>query len=206
MRSHTDFNDGWIFHEGFAGTLTTQLAPGEAVRLPHNAVELPFSYFDERTYQRVFTYQKVIEADPAWTDREVTLVFDGAMANAVVYLKGDVKGEVPADEVVLDQVNHIQVQPSEAFIQLPCGFIASAAVDFGHNKGPFAVAILERLPHVGRDAVGIFPQRLAFRAIHVCEQHLGAIGEQRFGGGKSQAARRASIRSRATGPSPLTTA
>jgi beta-galactosidase len=88
MRSHTDFNDGWIFHEGFAGTLTTQLAPGEAVRLPHNAVELPFSYFDERTYQRVFTYQKVIEADPAWTDREVTLVFDGAMANAVVYFNG----------------------------------------------------------------------------------------------------------------------
>jgi beta-galactosidase len=88
MRSYTDFNDGWVFHEGSAGALTTALAPGKAVRLPHNAVELPFSYFDERSYQRAFTYQKVIEADPAWADREVTLVFDGAMANAVVYLNG----------------------------------------------------------------------------------------------------------------------
>src|SRR5689334_578731 len=88
MRSYTDFNDGWIFHEGFAGPLTTELAAGKAVRLPHNAVELPFSYFDERSYQRAFTYQKVITADPAWGNSEVTLVFDGAMANAVVYLNG----------------------------------------------------------------------------------------------------------------------
>ena len=83
MRSYTDFNDGWVFHEGSAGALTTALAPGKTVRLPHNAVELPFSYFDERSYQRAFTYQKVIAADPAWADRDVTLVFDGAMANAI---------------------------------------------------------------------------------------------------------------------------
>jgi beta-galactosidase len=76
MRSVTDFNDGWLFG-------------GHAkVRLPHTAVELPFSYFDERVYQRVFTYEKTLMADPAWAGREVSLVFDGAMANAKVLLNG----------------------------------------------------------------------------------------------------------------------
>ena len=89
MRSGTAFNDGWMFHQGFSTALTTALAPGEAVSLPHNAVELPFSYFDERTCQHAFTYQKAFDADPAWGDQEVTLVFDGAMADAVVYLNGE---------------------------------------------------------------------------------------------------------------------
>ena len=88
MRSYADFNDGWVFHEGFSGTLTTDLAPGAEVRLPHNAVELPFSYFDETTYQQSFTYQKLFRADPAWAGKEVTLLFDGAMANSIVYLNG----------------------------------------------------------------------------------------------------------------------
>ena len=88
MRTLTDFNAGWVFHEGFEGTLTTTLTPGKSVRLPHNAVELPFSYFDETSYQRPFTYQKVFHAEPSWAGREVTLLFDGAMANSIVYLNG----------------------------------------------------------------------------------------------------------------------
>src|SRR5665213_513693 len=39
MRSVTTFNDGWLFE-------------GEPVSLPHNAVDLPYAYFDERSYQR----------------------------------------------------------------------------------------------------------------------------------------------------------
>ncbi len=75
MRSVTSFNDGWLFE-------------GKAVTLPHNAVELPFAYFDERTYQRPFTYTKSFVADPAWAGKEASLVFDAAMANAVVSLNG----------------------------------------------------------------------------------------------------------------------
>jgi beta-galactosidase len=88
MRSALDFNDGWVFHDGFDSALTTGLAPGAAVRLPHSAVELPFAYGDETSYQRRFTYQKAFRADPAWTGREVALLFEGAMANAVVFLNG----------------------------------------------------------------------------------------------------------------------
>ena len=80
MRSIVDFNDGWIF-EGRS-----------KVRLPHNAVEVPRAYFDETSYQREFTYEKRFTADPAWKGREVTLVFDGAMADARVSLNGESLG------------------------------------------------------------------------------------------------------------------
>ncbi|NBZ88971.1 glycoside hydrolase family 2 protein [Stagnihabitans tardus] len=78
MRILTDFNDDWLF-EG-----------RDRVRLPHNAVELPFSYFDEKAYWRPFTYSKSFQSDPAWEGREVTLRFDGAMANTVVRLNGEI--------------------------------------------------------------------------------------------------------------------
>ena len=78
MRILTDFNDDWLF-EG-----------RDRVRLPHNAVELPFSYFDEKAYQKPFTYSKEFQADPAWEGREVSLRFDGAMANTVVRLNGEI--------------------------------------------------------------------------------------------------------------------
>ena len=84
MRDVSTFNDDWTFHEGFDDGLTSGLRAGVAVRLPHNAVELPLNYFDEAAYQRRFTYQKTIAWDDAFSGREVSLVFDGAMADAVV--------------------------------------------------------------------------------------------------------------------------
>lgn len=74
-RDLLDFSTGWEFE-------------GRTVRLPHSAVDLPLSYFDETRYQRAFTYQKRFEADPQWADREVAIVFEGAMADAVVHLNG----------------------------------------------------------------------------------------------------------------------
>jgi beta-galactosidase len=76
MRSIVSFNTGWVFEDGIA------------VTLPHTALELPFSYFDERDYQREFTYKKTFTADPAWGDDEVAIVFEGAMADARVSLNG----------------------------------------------------------------------------------------------------------------------
>ncbi len=76
MRSVTDFNDNWLFEGRYP------------VRLPHTAVELPYSYFDETGYQRAFTYEKTFAADPSWAGREVWLRFDAAMADARVFLDG----------------------------------------------------------------------------------------------------------------------
>ena len=72
----TDFNDDWLFD----GRKT--------VRLPHNAVDLPFSYFDEKAYQRVFTYEKTFDFEQGWAGQEISVLFDGAMANAKVSLNG----------------------------------------------------------------------------------------------------------------------
>ncbi|MCZ4094408.1 glycoside hydrolase family 2 protein [Sinorhizobium psoraleae] len=88
MRSVTSFNDSWIFSKGFTAAEAGTLNAGQAVSLPHNAVELPFNYFDETSYQRAFTYQKVLPWRAEFEDREVSLVFDAAMADAVVYLNG----------------------------------------------------------------------------------------------------------------------
>jgi beta-galactosidase len=92
MRTVAPFNDSWIFHDGFSPKLAEAPATGEPVTLPHTAVELPFAYFDEAAYCRPFTYQKLLPADPAWRRKEVSLIFDGAMADTVVYLNGEPLG------------------------------------------------------------------------------------------------------------------
>ena len=89
MRKTINCNTGWTFHQGFSADLAAAFRKGEAVNLPHNAVELPYNYFDETCYQRPFTYQKVIAWRPEFEGREVALVFDGAMADSVVYVNGE---------------------------------------------------------------------------------------------------------------------
>jgi len=89
MRSLVPFTHGWLFNADFnSATIADGTAAGTNVTLPHSAVELPFAYFDESAYWKTFLYRKSFEADAAWAAKEVSLVFDGAMANAKVYLNG----------------------------------------------------------------------------------------------------------------------
>jgi beta-galactosidase len=89
MRRYENFNGNWIFTHGFEVASTNQPLKGETVRLPHTSVELPYNYFDETRYQKAFTYQKVIAWEPGFEGREVSVVFDGAMADSEVYLNGE---------------------------------------------------------------------------------------------------------------------
>lgn len=89
MRRYETFNGNWIFAEGFAEDRVHHMQNGEKVRLPHTAVELPYNYFDERRYQKAFTYQKVVSWEDSFAGKEVSLVFDGSMADNVVYLNGE---------------------------------------------------------------------------------------------------------------------
>jgi beta-galactosidase len=89
MRITESFNGNWIFSHGFDQASVNSLQPGETVRLPHSAVELPYNYFDETEYQKPFTYQKRFDWRPEFEEREVSLVFDAAMADSVVYLNGE---------------------------------------------------------------------------------------------------------------------
>jgi beta-galactosidase len=89
MRITESFNGNWIFSHGFDQAGVNSLQPGETVRLPHSAVELPYNYFDETEYQKPFTYQKRFDWRPDFEGREVSIVFDAAMADSVVYLNGE---------------------------------------------------------------------------------------------------------------------
>ena len=88
MRTLTKLHTGWTFHTTFSPALITQAAPGSSVRLPHNAVDLELTYLDERSYQKEFGYQYTLAWQPAYAGREMSLEFDGAMANTVVWLNG----------------------------------------------------------------------------------------------------------------------
>lgn len=88
MRIIENFNGNWLFRHGFEPARVSALQEGETVRLPHSAIELPYNYFDETEYQKPFTYQKVLAWRPEFEGREVSLVFDAAMADSVVYLNG----------------------------------------------------------------------------------------------------------------------
>lgn len=87
-QSCVELNDSWTFCDGFAPDAVDEPCIGETVSLPHTAVEVPYNYFDERCYQRIFTYQRVLSWSNEFEGREVSLQFDGAMADAVVYLNG----------------------------------------------------------------------------------------------------------------------
>lgn len=88
MRSETPLNDSWTFAEGFDPDWIARALPGGSVELPHTAVELPLSYFDETSCQRPFTYQRVIPWEDRFAGREVALLFEGAMADSVVWVNG----------------------------------------------------------------------------------------------------------------------
>ncbi|OUS05018.1 beta-D-galactosidase [Rhodobacterales bacterium 52_120_T64] len=84
----SNFCQSWNFKEGFSPSWTTEPLDSAAVDLPHTAVELPLDYFDETSYQREFTYQKHLDGSADFTGKEVSLIFDGAMANTRVFLDG----------------------------------------------------------------------------------------------------------------------
>ncbi|MGR3401933.1 MAG: glycoside hydrolase family 2 protein, partial [Paracoccus sp. (in: a-proteobacteria)] len=82
MREIRTLNAGWRFAPGFDKAHIAASMAGIPVTLPHNAADLPLSYFDEGDFQRPFTYQRQIAWEPAWQGRIVRLRFDAAMADA----------------------------------------------------------------------------------------------------------------------------
>jgi len=88
VRLVTSFNADWVFSDRFDPEMVGVLQSGKAIVLPHSAVELPLTYFDEGLYQKAFLYQKILVWREEFSDQEVSLVFDGAMADAEVYING----------------------------------------------------------------------------------------------------------------------
>ncbi len=88
MRQRSLLNTGWIFHVGFDPAWITLPLPGGTVRLPHNAMDLPWNYGDERAYQQPFTYQRIFHWEDRFDGQDVVLMFEGAMAGTKVWVNG----------------------------------------------------------------------------------------------------------------------
>ena len=78
-------NFDWSFVEGFNLSYLDAF-PKEAKRvdIPHNAVDVPLNYFDEKDYQKKFTYEKFFDLED---DNPVQLLhFDGVMLQFHLYV------------------------------------------------------------------------------------------------------------------------
>jgi beta-galactosidase len=103
-------NYGWSFVNGFEPSFLEEL-PKDApfVDLPHAAKLEPVHYFDEKSYQGIFTYQKIFDL-PDPTKPVQILTFDGAMLQIHVYLNGHdygnfVSGFFPVSIDISKEVN-----------------------------------------------------------------------------------------------------
>lgn len=83
----------WKFIPGFLGSYLQGLPENaESVDIPHCPLTLPMNYFDEKSYQGLFTYQKRFDA-PDSKQGLTFLLFEGVMLKAHVYLNGKDLGQ-----------------------------------------------------------------------------------------------------------------
>ena len=88
-------NFAWSFIKGYEETYLTQLDKSKAieVNIPHNPVEIPYNYFSEKSYQGLFTYEKIFDVENYKENRVYILHFEGYMFLADIYLNGEKLGQ-----------------------------------------------------------------------------------------------------------------
>ena len=80
-------NFGWSFICGWQDEYLKALPKEkQTVDIPHSAVEVPYNYFNELDYQKVFTYEKIFDVDDGLDNRVFILHFAGYMLKAHLYL------------------------------------------------------------------------------------------------------------------------
>ena len=91
MRKQISLNDKWEFCEEFSEDILKagKLKNSKEVRIPHTVKELPYHYLDEKLYQMVSGYRRVIKADRSWEGKRVFVRFMAVAHVAVVYLNGE---------------------------------------------------------------------------------------------------------------------
>lgn len=105
-------NFGWLF--------TSNTSKKEEVNIPHNAVEVPYNYFSEKSYQDVFTYEKDFDVEGFNANRVYILDFEGFMFKAEISLNGNklgtfISGYLP---VKIDVTKFIQAKGNHLVVIL----------------------------------------------------------------------------------------
>ncbi len=84
-------NENWKFTENFTEALCyvgINVCELEDVRLPHTCKELPYHYFDEKDYQMVSGYRRILRVQEAWKGKTVLFTCEGVAHEATLYVNG----------------------------------------------------------------------------------------------------------------------
>ncbi|WP_434355034.1 hypothetical protein NF212_09635 [Parasalinivibrio latis] len=93
MNNSTLLNSDWLFCENHYCDMNISNIPTiETVQIPHCSVELPMSYFSEKSLHRDFTYQRTISMTSSDLAKTQFLYFEGVMCDAKVYVNGEFAG------------------------------------------------------------------------------------------------------------------
>lgn len=98
MRTIKDLNFGWKYSDSFSDKMLLKNFYDkelQTVDLPHTNKELPYNYFDEKSYQFISCYRKHFRLnDFSKSDgKRVLLHFEGAANYSIVYVNGKKAGE-----------------------------------------------------------------------------------------------------------------
>ena len=87
-------NFGWSFVDHFKEEYLKAL-PKEKIQvdIPHSPVNVPYNYFNELDYQKVFTYELVFDVEDDIENKVFILHFAGYMLLAKIYLNDEYLGE-----------------------------------------------------------------------------------------------------------------
>lgn len=95
MRKIINLNNGWYYKPEYRKGLEREedLSGFVRVNLPHTNLEVPYNYFDEKSYQFQSCYKYPLQIPREMEGKHIYLHFEGVMAAASVYLNGCFVGE-----------------------------------------------------------------------------------------------------------------
>ena len=87
-------NFGWSFVDHFKEEYLKSLPKEKiSVDIPHSPVQVPYNYFNELDYQKVYTYEKIFDVEDEIENKVFILHFAGYMLLAKIYLNDVFLGE-----------------------------------------------------------------------------------------------------------------
>jgi beta-galactosidase len=100
----TPLNFGWKFFPGYREEYLHKFpATATSVDIPHAPVEEPLNYFNEKSYQGLFMYEKIFDCPNFDKEKQVaSLHFDGVMLKVHVYFNDTDLGEKLSGWVPVD--------------------------------------------------------------------------------------------------------
>lgn len=91
MRKQINLNFDWKYVPNFMPEYLNKIVVenSEEVMIPHTMKELPLNYFNEKDYQYIGTYSKLLSIEESMLNNNLILDFQGVMSTCKVYINGE---------------------------------------------------------------------------------------------------------------------